>query len=249
MAPTELELDYVGLNHLSWVRGVRTPDGTDHVGELVEGMAAMAERHPPSPDREPGWTADIVRLVAAIPNYYLLYYFETAAWERHQSTHPTRASEVMAIERALLDQYRDPQLTTKPKELEQRGGAYYSETAAALMADIASDAGTVHVVNVANNGAIPGFADDVVVEVPARVGRGGARAQPAAALRPDVDALVRTVKDFELLTVRAAVDGDEDAARLALLTNPLGPGASDVSAVWSRLQDVHAGYLRRLERP
>ncbi len=245
---TDLELDYVGLNHLSWVRRVRTPDGTDHVRTLVDGMAGHAERHPPKAGSEPGWTADIVRLIDAIPNYYLLYYFETAAWERHQATHPTRASEVMAIEQALLDQYRNPELTTKPKELEQRGGAYYSETAAALMADIASDAGTVHVVNVRNDGAIPGLPDDVVVEVPARVNRAGARAIPTAPLRADVDALVRTVKDFELLTVRAAVDGDEDAARLALLTNPLGPGASNVSAVWHRLQDVHAGFLGRLER-
>ncbi|HEY3832375.1 MAG TPA: 6-phospho-beta-glucosidase [Acidimicrobiia bacterium] len=244
----ELDLDYVGLNHLSWVRAVRTPDGVDHVGTLVDGMAGHAERHPPSPDGEPGWTGDIVRLIDAIPNYYLLYYFETAAWELHQATHPTRASEVVAIEHALLEQYRDPGLTTKPKELEQRGGAYYSETAAALMADIASDANTVHVVNVRNDGAIPGLADDVVVEVPARVTRAGAHAIPTAPLRADVDALVRTVKDFELLTVRAAVDGDTDAARLALLTNPLGPGASAVSAVWQRLQDVHAGYLGRLER-
>src|SRR4029079_2650829 len=137
---TDLDLDYVGLNHLSWVRGVRTRDGVDHVRTLVDGMAARAERHPPkhldTPNAEPGWTADIVRLIDAIPNYYLLYYFESAAWARHQASHPTRASEVMAIERALLDQYRDPDLTTKPKELEQRGGAYYSETAAALMADI-----------------------------------------------------------------------------------------------------------------
>jgi 6-phospho-beta-glucosidase len=189
-----------------------------------------------------------VRLIDAIPNYYLLYYFETAAWEQHHARHPTRASEVMAIEHALLEQYRDPELHTKPKELEQRGGAYYSETAAALMADIASDAGTVHVVNVRNNGAIPGLDDDVVVEVPARVTRDGARAISAPPLRADVDALVRTVKDFELLTVRAAVDGDDDAARLALLTNPLGPGASSVSAVWQRLQDVHAGFLGGLER-
>ena len=58
------------------------PDGVDHVGTLVDGMAGHAERHPPS--RRPanqGWTADIVRLIDAIPNYYLLYYLETAAWE------------------------------------------------------------------------------------------------------------------------------------------------------------------------
>ncbi len=244
----ELEFDYVGLNHLSWVRSVRTPDGVDHIAGLVEGMAAHAERHPPAADGEPTWPSDTVRLLGAIPNYYLLYYLETHAWERYHATHATRASQVMAIEAALLDQYRDPALTTKPKELEQRGGAYYSETAAALMADIWSDAGTVHVVNVRNDGAIPGLGDDVVVETCARVTRAGAHAIATTPLRPDVDALVRTVKDFELLTVRAAVDGDEDAAMLALLTNPLGPGAGDVTRVWQRLQDVHRGYLGRLER-
>jgi 6-phospho-beta-glucosidase len=244
---SELEFDYVGLNHLSWVRSVRTPDGVDHVHDLVEGMAAHAERHPPRADGEPGWTPDVVRLLDAVPNYYLLYYFETGAWERHHATHPTRASEVMRIEHALLEQYRDPNLTTKPKELEQRGGAYYSETAAALMADIASDAGTVHVVNVRNDGAIPGLADDVVVEVPARVTRDGARAIATGPLRDDVDALVRTMKDFELLTVQAAVAGDDDAAQLALLTNPLGPGASSVADVWHRLREVHGGWLGKLD--
>ena len=63
------------------------------------------------------------------------------------------------------------------------------------------------------------------------------------ALRPDVDALVRTVKDFELLTVQAAVDGDRDAAIRALVTNPLGSSISDAPAVWARLVEVNEGWL------
>ncbi len=55
----------------------------------------------------------------------------------------------------------------------QRGGAYYSESAAALMADVHADAGSVQVVNVRNDGAIPNLPDDVVVEMPARIGRSG----------------------------------------------------------------------------
>ncbi len=249
VAPETIELDYVGLNHLSWVRGARI-DGIDRIDELVAGMAAMVQRNHDrgGEGREPDWDGSSINLLGAIPNYYLLYYYETAAWVDHQSRHPTRAHEVMEIEARLLEQYRDPGLAEKPKELELRGGAYYSETAAALMADIHSDAGTVHIVNVPNRGAIPGLGNDVVVETSARVTQAGAQALPTAALRPDIDALVRTLKDFELLTVQAAVFGDEDAAMRALLTNPLGPSARNVEAVWRRLQVVHRGWLSKLER-
>ncbi len=69
---------------------------------------------------------------------------------------------------------------------------------------------------------------------------------PVGPLRPDVDALIRTVKDFELLTVEAAVHGDEEAALRALVTNPIGPPMSQAPAVWKRLQEVNAGWLGRL---
>jgi 6-phospho-beta-glucosidase len=248
---TEIDLETVGLNHLTWMRRV-TVSGQDRTAEVLAGLRSLTAaghdaRDPDDPDLEPDWTPETIDLLAAIPNYYLLYYYETEAWIRYQATHPTRAAEVMAIEAALLEQYADPNLNTKPTELEQRGGAYYSEAAAALMADIATDAGTTHVVNTTNRGAIPCLADDVVVEITATVGRDGATPIPTEGLRPDVDALVRTVKDFELLTVQAAVDGDHDAARLALLTNPLGPPAHQVDRVWQRLREVHAGLLGRLD--
>jgi 6-phospho-beta-glucosidase len=152
----------------------------------------------------------------------------------------------MAIEDALLTQYADPTLTQKPPELSERGGAYYSEAAAALMADLIAGSGTVHVVNTPNRGAIPGLPDDVVVEVSARVGPGRVTPVPVGPLRPDVDALIRTMKDFELLTVEAAVHGNEDAALRALVTNPIGPSMSQAPAVWQRLKEVHAGWLGRL---
>ncbi len=90
--------------------------------------------------------------------------------------------------------------------------------------------------NTPNRGAIPGLPDDVVVEVSARVGSGRVTPLPVGPLRPDVDALIRTVKDFELLTVEAAVHGDEDAALRALVTNPIGPPMSQAPAVWQRLK-------------
>jgi 6-phospho-beta-glucosidase len=241
--PALVTFDYVGLNHLSWFRGV-TVDGADRTAEVLAWLRARLERH--ATENEPAWTADAVDVFEAIPNYYLLYYYETDAWVRHQALHPTRASEVMRIERALLAQYDDPSLTHKPPELSERGGAYYSEAAAALMADLTTGAGTVHVVNAPNRGAIPGLRDDVVVEVSARVGSGEVTPLPVAPLRPDVDALVRTMKDFELLTVEAAVHGDRESALRALVTNPIGPSMSQAPAVWERLLEMNAGQLGRL---
>ncbi len=246
--PAAVEFDYVGLNHLSWVRGV-TVDGLDRTAEVLAGLrqrvAERLDRGDTGAD-EPDWTPEAIDTLGAIPNSYLRYYYETDAWVRHQASNPTRASAVMAIEDALLDRYANPDLAEKPAELSERGGAYYSEAAAALMADIASDAGSVHVVNTPNRGAIPDLGDDVVVEVSARVDADRIEPLEVAELRPDVDALVRTVKDFELLTVQAAVGGDADAAIRALVTNPLGPSISDAPALWARLKELNAGWLGKL---
>ena len=245
VAPEAVDLDYVGLNHLSWMRRV-TIDGQDRTAEVLTGLRALVGKQV-THDGEPGWSPEAIEVLGAIPNYYLLYYYETEAWLTHQASRPTRATEVMEIEEALLEKYRDPELDHKPAELEKRGGAYYSEAAAALMADLASDAGTVHVVNVPNAGSIPGFPDDVVVEVAATITRSGAVPRPTEALRPDVDALMRTIKDVELLCVEAAVSGNEDAALQALLAHPLGPGAHQVQAVWERMKELNAGWFGRLD--
>jgi len=253
--PGAIDFDYVGLNHLSWVRGV-TIGGHDRTAEVLSGLRRLAARDAARRSEkseqatgtaaEPDWTPEAIDVLEAIPNYYLLYYYETEAFVRHQASRATRASEVMDIERTLMAKYADPELAEKPVELESRGGAYYSEAAAALMADLATDANTIHVVNTPNRGAIPGLPDDVVVEVSARVGRHGVTPIPVGPLRPDVDALVRTMKDFELLTVQAAVDGDETAALRALVTNPIGPSMARAPEVWRRLKEVNEGWLGRL---
>lgn len=242
--PAAIEFDYVGLNHLSWVRRV-TVDGVDRTAEVLAGLRRRAAERADA-DGEPDWTPEAIDAIGAIPNSYLRYYYERAAWVSYQSTHPTRASEVLAIERTLLERYAAPDLAAKPPELAERGGAYYSEAAAALMADMATDSGAVHVVNTPNRGAIPGLPGDAVVEVAAVVDASRIDPVHVPPLRPDIDALVRAVKDFELLTVQAAVDGDREAAIRALVTNPLGPSLGDAPRVWERLVELNAGQLGAL---
>ncbi len=240
----EVELDYVGLNHLSWIRGV-TIAGEDRTAEALAATRDQLGRRGTQSD--PDWDPQTIEVLGAIPSYYLMYFYETAAMLRHQAEHPTRASAVMEIERRLLARYEDVELREKPPELMERGGAYYSESAAALMADVWQDSGAVHIVNTLNDGALPSLPDDVVVETPARIGRDGATSMATSELRPDMDALVRAVKDYELLTIQAAIEGDSDAALLALSTNPLGPSLADAPRVWERIRHDNEGALGRLD--
>src|SRR6185436_5857705 len=176
--PGRVELEHVGLNHLSWVRAVKV-DGVDRLPELIqtdlEGLSADAEIPP-----------ELMRALEAVPSYYLRYYYRTQEMLERQAGGSTRAEEVMRIERDLLELYRDPGLAEKPPLLERRGGAFYSEAAAQLVASLASGTGDAQVVNVRNTGAIPNLADDDVVEVAARIDAGGAHPIPVAPLDQDM---------------------------------------------------------------
>ena len=237
----QVSFDYIGLNHLSWIRGVQI-DGVDRSMEAIRAFRGLTiERG--KPGDSPAWTQSSIDLLQAIPNYYLSYYYSEKQWIHYQSEHPTRASEVMKIEEVLLGKFKDESLVTKPEELMQRGGAYYSDSAAELMADIHSDAGSTHIVNTLNNGAVPGFPDDAVMEIPAIISSKGAQSIKTTSMRNDIDSLVRSVKDFELLTIDAAVTGSEDSALRALITNPIGPDISDARNLWADLKKENAGMI------
>jgi len=214
VAADQVQLDHVGLNHLSWIRQVRV-DGVDRMPDLLDTPAAeeLAEAI-----RVP---ADLLRTLGAIPSYYLHYFYCTDRAIAEQASGPHRAEEVLQIERTLLAMYADPALDHKPALLEQRGGAYYSEAAAALVISLLTGDRAHHYVNVRNNGSVAGLPDDAVVEVPATVDRAGAHPVPIAPLAPELLGLVQTVTAYEVLTIQAARTGDRRVAVRALLANPL----------------------------
>ena len=240
--PSEsIGLDYIGLNHLSWIRGVSV-DGVDKTKDALSAFRGLTINKAVSGE-SPAWLQEDIDLLQSIPNYYLLYYYAEKAWIDYQSTHPTRASEVMKIEDQLMEKFADQSLVTKPEELMQRGGAYYSDSAAELMADIYQDAGTVHIVNTLNNGAVPGFPNDAVMEIPARITASGAQSLSTTAMSHDIAALVNPVKDFEMLTIEAAITGNEQSALLALLANPIGPDISSARELWKTLRSENKGLI------
>jgi 6-phospho-beta-glucosidase len=235
--PERVQLEHVGLNHLSWERAV-VVDGVDRLPELLaDHIDVVAD--------ETGMPAELIRLVGSIPSYYLHYYYFTPEVVEQQKTGRTRAEEVMEIEEGLLELYKDPGLDTKPELLEHRGGAYYSEAAAQLVASLHAGTDDVQVVNARNDGSISNIAADAVIETPARIDREGAHPLPLAPLDDHMLGLVQHAKAYERLTIRAATTGDRVAALRALLTNPLVPGYTVAVELLDALLEANRTYLPR----
>jgi 6-phospho-beta-glucosidase len=234
--PARVRIDYVGLNHLAWVRRVFL-DGDDVTGDLLAGIArAGTEAF--------GFTPELIQALGMIPSSYLQYFYrqqEILAEQRTGSR--TRGEEVEEIERNLLEMYRDPELCCKPPLLAKRGGAHYSTLAAALVTAIAGDNQEVHIVDCRNGGALPDLPDDVAVELPCVIDRHGAHPIAAGHLPFSIRGLVQHVKAYEELTIEAAITGDERTALLALTANPLVPSFATARALWWDIRTENAEYL------
>jgi 6-phospho-beta-glucosidase len=238
IAPERAELDTLGLNHLSWHRGF-TLDGQDMWPAILDGYLEELET-----SSDPEWDPRTVRALGMIPNYYLQYYYHTELKLAAQTRWPpSRAEEVMGIEAGLLRQYAEPDRSEPPEGLMKRGGAYYSTVATQLLNAHANDLGETHVVNVRHDGAVAGWPEDWVLEMPCRVDGAGVFPLPAEPLPPVCFGLLAHVKMYELLTVDAAVHGDLDAAYQALLVHPLGPAANKVRVVLDDLLRIHRTHL------
>ncbi|OII65704.1 MULTISPECIES: 6-phospho-beta-glucosidase [unclassified Streptomyces] len=216
LLPEDLHLEHVGLNHLTWELGLRLggPDGEDLLPKLLAGHgdAVAADLRLPRP---------LLDRLGAVPSYYLRYFYAHDEVVAELRTKPSRAAEVAAMERRLLEMYRDPSLDEKPGLLAQRGGAFYSEAAVALAASLLGGRPAVQVVNVRNDGTLPFLPDDAVVEVQAAVDADGARPLPVRTVDPLYAGLIAQVAAYERLALDAALRGGRERVFRALLAHPL----------------------------
>ncbi|MDN3022836.1 6-phospho-beta-glucosidase [Streptomyces sp. S.PB5] len=214
---TDIHLDHVGLNHLTWETGVRLggPEGKDVLPELLahHGEAIAADlRLPPA----------LLDRLGVVPSYYLRYFYAHDEVVRELATKPSRAAEVAEMERELLKMYGDPELDEKPELLAKRGGAYYSEAAVDLAAALLTGTGSPYqVVNTYNHGTLPFLPDDAVIEVQAAVGHSGPTPLPVAPVDPLYAGLTAAVTTYEDLALEAALRGGRDRVFRALLSHPL----------------------------
>jgi 6-phospho-beta-glucosidase len=219
-------LNTLGLNHLTWHRGF-TVDGEEMWPQYFPAYLEQLRK-----EQDPEWDLNTLKTLGMIPNYYLQYFYYTdKKLKAQEKWPPSRAEEVMQIEKDLLREYSDPALTDPPADLMKRGGAYYSTLATQLIDSHHNDLGQIHVVNVRNKGAVKGWPEDWVLEIPAQVDAKGIHPLPSEPLPPACFGLIAQIKMYELLTVEAAVHGDRNAAYQALLAHPLGPSADKVQEV------------------
>ncbi|MFH9987258.1 6-phospho-beta-glucosidase [Streptomyces luteogriseus] len=217
VAASEIHLDHVGLNHLTWETAVRLggPEGEDVLPELLDehGDAIAADLRLPRP---------LLDTLGVVPSYYLRYYYAHDEVVRELGTKPSRAADVAEMERRLLAMYADPALDEKPELLAERGGAFYSEAAVDLAAALLGGGGSPYqVVNTYNRGTLPFLPDDAVIEVQAAVGAKGASPLPVPPVDPLYAGLTAAVTAYEDLALQAALHGGRDRVFRALLSHPL----------------------------
>ncbi|MFF9058303.1 6-phospho-beta-glucosidase [Streptomyces sp. NPDC014882] len=217
VAASEVHLDHVGLNHLTWETAVRLggPGGEDVLPALLTGHGdaiAAGLRLPRT----------LLDRLGVVPSYYLRYYYAHDEVVRELRTKPSRAAEVAEMEKKLLEMYADPALDEKPALLAERGGAHYSEAAVDLAAALLTGSGSPHqVVNTRNDGTLSFLPDDAVIEVQAAVGPEGATPLPVRPVDPLYAGLTAAVTAYEDLALDAALRGGRDRVFRALLAHPL----------------------------
>lgn len=267
VAGDDVVIDYAGLNHLGWLRGLRVdgrdvlPDllaRPDLIGTFEEGRLFGAE-----------WVTEL----GAVPNEYLHYYYfrrevrhadQLAAQTRgaylvgqqgrfyEQLEHRHDVSALALWERTRLDRETTYMATNRQsagmgdRDEDDLVSGGYEDVAIALMRGIAYDQSARLILNVRNRGTLAALDADAVVEVPCVVDASGAHPVAGTELPDFGVGLVTNAKYVERQTIEAGVGGSRAAAVRALAHHPL---VDSVTVARSLLEDaMHAfpalSYLR-----
>lgn len=242
---TDLIYKFAGVNHFHWHK-VADKKGHDLTPQLIDKLYEENSGLPKNIFDVPFYREQLQQM-NMIPCGYHRYYYRAEEMLKHglteYATEGTHAQQVKVIEYELFELYKDPDLDYKPKQLEQRGGAYYSDAACETIASIYANKNTEIVVSTRNNGAVPDLPADCAVEVTAYVGGAGARNVAFGPLPTAERGWLQMMKSMELLTIEAAITGDYGTALQAFISNPLVPSGETATRVMHELLIAHKAYL------
>lgn len=242
---TDLIYKFAGVNHFHWHK-VADKKGHDLTPQLIDKLYEENSGLPKNIFDVPFYREQLQQM-NMIPCGYHRYYYRAEEMLKHglteYATEGTRAQQVKVIEHELFELYKDPDLDYKPKQLEQRGGAYYSDAACETIASIYANKNTEIVVSTRNNGAVPDLPADCAVEVTAYVGGAGARNVAFGPLPTAERGWLQMMKSMELLTIEAAITGDYGTALQAFISHPLVPSGETATRVMHELLIAHKAYL------
>lgn len=244
--PEDVKIEFIGMNHFVFGKKVYV-NGVDWTQKVLTKLANEGLDYSPANIVNLGWSKTFIEATGLLPNPYHQYYFQTKdvlekdvkAFEENG----TRAEVVQQLEASLFDLYKNPELNEKPKELESRGGAFYSDVACSLMNSLYNDSEDIQTVNTTNNGAIPDLPDNAVIEVNCVITKHGPRPISSGQLPGTVKGIIYQMKAFEELVINASVTGNYHDAYTALVMNPLMADEKDSKVVLDELLEAHKAYL------
>lgn len=234
--------EFVGINHLHWVTSALV-NGKERLPELLAGKGEYSAKNVPTL----GWDAEFLQSLKAVPTYYLKYYYMTNEMIEEEkealAKNGTRAEVVSRVEKELFELYADENLQEKPKQLEQRGGAYYSEAAVQLMQSLYLGRNDIQTLNVPNGVIYDFLPEDASIEINCVVTSAGPIPLKPMHVPDAAKGLLHAVKTYESLAIDAAVSGDRGLALQAMAHHPLVPSVSVAKVLLEELLEAHKPYL------
>ncbi|AOM84416.1 6-phospho-beta-glucosidase [Salisediminibacterium beveridgei] len=247
----KVQIEFIGLNHFIFGRKVMV-NGEDRTQETIEKMIIHDQNYSPANIVSLGWKPELLRSLGMLPNPYHQYYFQTSDVIKKDlndlNNQGTRAETVQRVEADLFKRYRDLKLNEKPKELEQRGGAFYSDAACNLIVSIYTNKQDIQTVNTVNHGALSGLDDDAVIEVNAMIDKDGPHPIQIGDIPIQIKGLIQRMKNMEELTIKAACSGNYEDAYLALLMNPLVADETLAKKILDQMIEAHHPYLPQFQK-
>lgn len=232
--PQDVQLDYLGLNHLTWLRGARAGGGEDLWKKAVS-------------DDDTAPCGKVIVRLGLIWDYYVQTLSGRQDLAEAAETHgPAFTQRLAAGEGALLSRGEAPVGSRLSDEPTLEGAPDLVSTAVVHFIEAAvGDTGQEHILNTRQLGAVAGLPPEWVLEIPCRVFRNRVVPRAAEPLPVFARGLLEVVKNSELLTVEAALSGLRSTALAALLAHPLGPGVDMAEDVLEELFRLHRKYLPR----
>ncbi|QKG85474.1 6-phospho-beta-glucosidase [Kroppenstedtia pulmonis] len=240
-------IDFAGLNHM--VFGLRVClDGKDITSRVLQLMCEQGSRFSMKNITGMDWEKDFIQALGVIPCPYHRYYYKTREileedLQAFRQSGTTRAQIVRKLEQELFELYQSEELAVKPKQLEKRGGAYYSDAACSLIDSIYNDRRDIQTVNVRNNGALTDLPVDSAVEVNCVITKEGPQPLAMGSLPVAVSGLVQQIKSFERVAAEAAVTGNYQTALLAMTINPLVGSDETAKGILDEMLEAHRDNL------
>ena len=242
--PALVQATMVGVNHNCWSVEA-TYDGRDFIEVLADAYEEVRET--PTRDPRARRTVEIALALGSIPaDYYPFYYFTTDIVREQQRATRTRGEQLMAELPGYWEHYREQAVSPVPRldPSRSRGGIHELELAIDAMSAYYNDTGARLPVNLPNTGGVlPGFDDDVVVEVFAVVDSDGFHPEATPPLPHAVRGITQQLAEYQYLAGEAAWDGDRSAAVRALVANPLVRDLPVAEAVYAELALAHRDHL------